>query len=145
MLVGAGAAGGIAGAFGAPFAGAAYGFELIVGSYTVATLPPVVAAAVAGTLAAHTFVGHTYHVHLDKLNLAQQGHLVTGVALGIACGLLSVVLMRGVTATERLFHRSGLRLALRPVPAASDVRVVTADAVPLSAASTSTFASPAFK
>ena len=25
------------------------------------------------------------------------------------------VLMRGVTATERLFHRSGLRLALRPV------------------------------
>ena len=75
MLVGAGAAGGIAGAFGAPFAGAAYGFELMVGSYTVATLPPVVAAAVAGTLAAHTFVGHTYHVHLDKLNLAQQGHL----------------------------------------------------------------------
>ena len=112
MLVGAGAAGGIAGAFGAPFAGAAYGFELIVGSYTVATLPPVVAAAVAGTLAAHTFVGHTYHVHLEKLNLAQLGHLVTAVALGIACGLLSVVLMRGVTATERLFHRSGLRLAL---------------------------------
>ena len=37
-------------------------------SYTVATLPPVVAAAVAGTLAAHTFVGHTYHVHLEKLN-----------------------------------------------------------------------------
>ena len=115
MLVGAGTAGGIAGAFGAPFAGAAYGFELVVGSYTVATLPPVVAAAVAGTLAAHTFVGHTYHVHLEKLNLAQQGHLVTAVALGIACGLLSVVLMRGVTATERLFHRSGLRLALRPV------------------------------
>ena len=144
MLVGAGAAGGIAGAFGAPFAGAAYGLELMVGSYTVATLPPVVAAAVAGTLAAHTFVGHTYHVHLDKLNLAQQGHL-TGVALGIACGLLSVVLMRGVTATERLFHRSGLRLALRPVSAARDVRAVTADAVPLSAGSTSTFASPAFK
>ena len=72
MLVGAGAAGGIAGAFGAPFAGA---LELMVGSYTVATLPPVVAAAVAGTLAAHTFVGHTYHVHLDKFNLAQQGHL----------------------------------------------------------------------
>ena len=34
ILVGCGAAGGIAGAFGAPLAGAFYGFELIIGGYT---------------------------------------------------------------------------------------------------------------
>ena len=34
ILVGCGAAAGIAGAFGAPLAGAFYGFELIIGSYT---------------------------------------------------------------------------------------------------------------
>ena len=34
--------------------------------------------------------------------------------LGIVCGLLSVLLMRGVTATENIFHQSGVRAALRP-------------------------------
>ena len=115
MLVGAGAAGGIAGAFGAPFAGAAYGFELIVGSYTVATLAPVVAASVAGTLAAHALIGHTYHIPLDTLDVGQAGNALTALLLGILCGLLSVVLMRGVTMTERLFYNSGLRTTLRPV------------------------------
>src|SRR6267378_3041386 len=41
LLVGCGAAGAIAGAFGAPFAGAFYAFELIIGGYTAATLVPV--------------------------------------------------------------------------------------------------------
>ena len=115
MLVGAGAAGGIAGAFGAPFAGAAYGFELIVGSYTVATLAPVVAASVAGTLAARALIGHTYHIPLDTLDVGPAGNVLTALLLGILCGLLSVVLMRGVTMTERLFYNSGLRTTLRPV------------------------------
>ena len=35
ILVGCGAAGGIAGAFGAPLAGAFYGFELVIGNYSV--------------------------------------------------------------------------------------------------------------
>ena len=109
MLVGAGAAGGIAGAFGAPFAGAAYGFELIVGSYTVATLAPVVAASVAGTLSARALIGHTYHIPLDVFDVGQDGHAVTAVVLGILCGLLSVVLMRGVTTTESFFYRSRVR------------------------------------
>ena len=47
MLVGCGAAGAIAGAFGAPLGGAFYGFELIIGSYAVASLAPVGMAALA--------------------------------------------------------------------------------------------------
>ena len=41
ILVGCGAAAAIAGAFGAPLGGAFYGFELIIGSYSVASLAPV--------------------------------------------------------------------------------------------------------
>src|SRR4029077_16767082 len=40
VLVGCGAAGAIAGAFGAPLAGAFYAFELIIASYSVASLAP---------------------------------------------------------------------------------------------------------
>jgi CIC family chloride channel protein len=50
ILVGCGAAAAIAGAFGAPLAGAFYGFELVVGTYSVASLAPVGIAAVTGFL-----------------------------------------------------------------------------------------------
>ena len=45
ILVGCGAAGGIAAAFNAPLAGAFYAFELVLGGYTVAAVAPVVVSA----------------------------------------------------------------------------------------------------
>ncbi|HML29220.1 MAG TPA: chloride channel protein, partial [Hyphomicrobium sp.] len=82
MLVGAACAGGIAGAFAAPFAGAAYGFELIVGSYTVATLSPVVAAAVAGHLASRLLVGHSYHIPISPEGFSGDGYALFALGLG---------------------------------------------------------------
>src|ERR1700721_2559373 len=55
IMVGCGAAAAIAGAFSAPLAGAFYAFELVIGGYTPASLPPVGVAAVAGYFAAHAF------------------------------------------------------------------------------------------
>jgi chloride channel protein, CIC family len=54
-LVGCGAAGAIAGAFGAPLGGAFYGYELIIGSYSVAGLAPVGMASLLGYLTAQAF------------------------------------------------------------------------------------------
>ncbi len=56
ILVGCGAAAGIAGAFGAPLAGAFYGFELIIGSYSPNSLAPVGIAALIGFLVARSLV-----------------------------------------------------------------------------------------
>ena len=44
MLVGCGAGGAIAAAFGAPLTGAFYAFELIIGAYSLAIAGPVFAA-----------------------------------------------------------------------------------------------------
>src|SRR6202043_1094181 len=55
ILVGCGAAAGIAGAFGAPLAGAFYGFELIIGSYAPSGLAPVGISALIGFLVAGAF------------------------------------------------------------------------------------------
>ena len=49
-FVGAGAGAAIGVAFGAPLTGAFYAFEIIIGSYTVANVAPVIAAAIAGWL-----------------------------------------------------------------------------------------------
>ena len=51
-LVGAGAAGAIAAAFGAPLAGAFYAFEIVIGAYTPAALAPV-AVPTAGITLSH--------------------------------------------------------------------------------------------
>ena len=52
ILVGCGAAAAIAGAFGAPLGGAFYGFELVIGSYSIASLAPVGMASLVGYLTA---------------------------------------------------------------------------------------------
>ena len=52
MLVGCGAGGAIGAAFGAPLTGAFYAFELIVGTYTVASAAPILVASLAGVLTA---------------------------------------------------------------------------------------------
>ena len=49
ILVGCGAAGAIAAAFNAPLTGSFYAFELIIGSYTILSLAPVVVSALAAT------------------------------------------------------------------------------------------------
>jgi CIC family chloride channel protein len=115
MLVAAGAAGAIAGAFGAPTAGAAYGFELILGSYTVANLAPIVVAAVAGAYASQAIFGQGYRIWLGALHFAGGSQLLLLLLLGVTCGLLAVLLMRGVTATERLISAEGIARLYRPV------------------------------
>src|SRR5262249_59940464 len=55
VLVGCGAAGAIAGAFGAPLAGSFYAFELVIASYSAANLAAVGAAALVRYLVASSF------------------------------------------------------------------------------------------
>src|SRR6201996_488827 len=55
LMVGCGAAGAISGAFGAPFGGAFYAFELVMGGYTASALVPIAIAALNGYLVAKAF------------------------------------------------------------------------------------------
>ncbi len=113
ILVGCGAAGGIAGAFGAPLAGAFYGFELIIGSYSSNSLAPVAVSALIGYLVAHalapTEVGIVAPV---QMNIAAHD-LVIAAIIGLLCAVAGILTMRGVALCEALFARLKLRLALR--------------------------------
>src|SRR5690606_6888205 len=57
VLVGCGAAAGISGAFGAPFAGAFFALEEVLGSFSIGAFSPVVIASVAGSLIVRPFLG----------------------------------------------------------------------------------------
>lgn len=114
-LVGCGAAAAIGGAFNAPLCGAFYGIELIIGIYSVMTLPYVVIAALAGTLTMQVlgFASPPLEVVLPVDVL----HEAYGIILieGVACGIAGIVIMRGVTLIESAFRRSGIPVWLRPL------------------------------
>ncbi len=114
LLVGCGAAAAISAAFNAPLTGAFYGFELVIGAYTLATLAPVVVAAICGVLVARLLQGDEpgFVVHLP----AEFGtaDFLPVLVLGVLCALLGICIMRGVTLTEMLFRRSRVPGWARP-------------------------------
>jgi CIC family chloride channel protein len=105
ILVGAGAGGAIAAAFGAPLAGAFYAFEIVIGAYTPAAVAPVVAASLAGAQVAQRLGATPYLVQVPLgPTIHVFGYLVYA-GLGLICAMLGIVLMRGVALIEAASRR----------------------------------------
>ncbi|MFH0298212.1 chloride channel protein [Bradyrhizobium sp. 31Argb] len=113
IMVGCGAAAAIAGAFGAPLAGAFYAFELVIGGYTPASLAPVGVAAVAGYFVAHSFSVLTLGVGVDTVGDVLGRDLAIAALLGVLAALFGIAIMRGVTLCETLLGKTGLWPPLR--------------------------------
>ena len=114
VLVGCGTAAAIGGAFNAPLCGAFYGIELIIGIYSIVTLPFVVIAALAGTLTVQIVTGGTPPLHVTLPAVVPNGAYVTVLVEGMVCGLAGIAVMRGVTMIEAAFRRSGIPVWARP-------------------------------
>ncbi|MGQ4274222.1 chloride channel protein [Terrihabitans sp. B22-R8] len=115
ILVGAGAAAGIAAAFDAPLTGAFYAFELIIGTYSIAGAAPVMAAALAASLTVRTLGYGIAPLHLMLEAPTHLGEYALFAALGLVCGLCGIAIMRGVTAVEALFDATRIPAPLRPM------------------------------
>jgi len=114
VLVGCGAAGAIAGAFGAPLAGAFYAFELVIGSYAVASLAPVGAAALFGYLVANLFDPVRLGFEMPFVMQVAGHDIAVAAAVGLAAAGVGIVLMRGVGLCEAVLGRLGIKPAWRP-------------------------------
>ncbi len=114
VLVGCGTAAAIGGAFSAPLCGAFYGIELIIGVYSITTLPFVVVASLAGTLTVQILAGGTPPLDVTLPTVVPDGAYPIVLILGVACGLAGIGIMRGVTMIEAGFRRSRIPLWARP-------------------------------
>ena len=115
ILVGAGAAGAIAAAFGAPLAGAFYAFEIVIGAYTPSALAPVAVAALAGNFVAQTAAVPPYMLPAASAVTLHPRDYAVFAALGLLCALIGVAVMRLVTGIEQHVNRSPLPGWGRPI------------------------------
>jgi len=114
VLVGAGTAAAIGGAFNAPLCGAFYGIELIIGVYSITTLLYVVLAAIAGTLTVQVLAGGTPPLAVTLPVLVPHDVYALVLVEGVVCGLVGIAVMRGVTMIEAGFRASRIPLWARP-------------------------------
>ncbi len=94
ILVGCGAAAGIAAAFNAPFAGAFFALEEVLGSFSVGAFSPVVIASVVGALTVRPFFGGHPIFASDVPASTRPVEILMYPLLGIACGFVSALYSR---------------------------------------------------
>ncbi len=114
-LLGAGAAGAMAAAFGAPLTGAFYAFELVIGAYSLGNAAPVLAAAVAGRLMVLVLGGAPYSIEAPPVPASGFAQHVALVGLGLVSALVGVAAMRAAAVLERGFRAAPLPAWARPV------------------------------
>ena len=115
LLVGCGAAGAIAAAFQAPLTGSFYAFELVIGTYSLATLAPVVVSAIAAVIVSRLLNPDSVGFDIRVPSVLEPVDYLPVLALGVMCALGGIAMMRGVTLVEAWFRRSGVRVWLRPM------------------------------
>ncbi len=114
LLVGCGAAAAIAAAFNAPLTGAFYAFELVIGTYSLATLAPVLAAAIVAVLVTRLVSPELYGFDILLPDKIPPVDYLAVLGLGIVAALAGIAIMHGVTLAERGFRASRLPPWLRP-------------------------------
>ena len=95
ILLGCGAAAGISGAFNAPFAGAFFALEEVIGSFAVGAFSPVVVASVVGALVVRATLGTDMVITVPPYEAIEASAVVLLFPLlGVACGAVSALYVR---------------------------------------------------
>jgi chloride channel protein, CIC family len=103
LMLGCGAAGAIAGIFKAPLAGLLFTLEVLMLDLTMASLIPLMIAAVTATTVAYFLMGDSvlFAFNLDQAFTVE--NIGYYILLGLFCGLISVYFTRTTMRVERFF------------------------------------------
>jgi CIC family chloride channel protein len=94
LLVGCGAASGIAAAYNAPISGAVFASWIVLGSFSMSLFAPLVFSSVVATMVSRTFFGIRPWYSIPPFDFTSVGQLPWFVLLGIACGAMGAVFLK---------------------------------------------------
>ena len=105
VLVAAGAAAGISATFNAPIAGVMFASEIILGSFAIESLTPIVIASVLADVVQQHVGEHRFETAFQQLHYEFAGswrHLPSYLLLGLLCGLMAVLFIKMLYRIEDL-------------------------------------------
>lgn len=114
ILLGCGAAGGIAAAFNAPLAGVVFVVEVIYGELETNTFIPLVISSVFATLVSSTVFGVETLQIPSYLLVSPYKEFVLYLILGLLAGIISTILIRTLYYTKDFFSRIPLHPIFKP-------------------------------
>jgi CIC family chloride channel protein len=105
MLVGCGAASGIAAAYNAPISGAVFASLIVLGNFSMNLFAPIVCASVVAATVSRTFFGINPWYTVPPFEFTRMDQLPWFILLGIAAGLLGVIFLKLLHGSEDLFAK----------------------------------------
>jgi CIC family chloride channel protein len=105
VLVGCGAAAGLAAIFNAPIAGVLFALEVVLGEFSVHSFSPIVISSVVATAVSRAWLVEGAALKLPPYQLFSYWEIGFYALLGIAAGVVSVCFTKALHGVEKLFHR----------------------------------------
>lgn len=113
LLVGCGAAAGMAAAYNAPIAGAIFAAQIVLGNFSMTCFAPLVVASVVATLVSRTFFGIAPWYSVPAFEFTSLGQLGWFLLFGVLCGAFGAAFLRLLEVSEGMFGRLRIPLYLR--------------------------------